>query len=326
MTKGIVMDYIVFDLEWNQCPYGKHKENPDLPFEIIEIGAVKMNGRKEVIDEYHQYIKPEVYDRLNYHTREILGITMQELKDGISFPQAVREFLEWCGDRPIFCTWGTLDLNELQKNMKFYDCIELLPGPIYYYDIQKLFAIAYEDKKDRKALSYAVEYLGITEDGAFHEALEDARYTAEVFKKIPDIVTRSNCSVDSFQNPKTREDEIHILYADYEKYISREFDSKESAMEDKEVLSLRCCYCHKTARKKIKWFSTNGKIHIALGFCPKHGYMMGKIRMKKAENGKFYVIKTVCEIDDAEAAFIKEKQLELRKKRQLKRIRKKKGL
>lgn len=326
MTKGIVMDYIVFDLEWNQCPYGKHKENPDLPFEIIEIGAVKMNGRKEVIDEYHQYIKPEVYDRLNYHTREILGITMQELKDGISFPQAVREFLEWCGDRPIFCTWGTLDLNELQKNMKFYDCIELLPGPIYYYDIQKLFAIAYEDKKDRKALSYAVEYLGITEEGAFHEALEDARYTAEVFKKIPDIVTRSNCSVDSFQNPKTREDEIHILYADYEKYISREFDSKESAMEDKEVLSLRCCYCHKTARKKIKWFSTNGKIHIALGFCPKHGYMMGKIRMKKAENGKFYVIKTVCEIDDAEAAFIKEKQLELRKKRQLKRIRKKKGL
>lgn len=326
MTKGIVMDYIVFDLEWNQCPYGKHKENPDLPFEIIEIGAVKMNGRKEVIDEYHQYIKPEVYDRLNYHTREILGITMQELKDGISFPQAVREFLDWCGDRPIFCTWGTLDLNELQKNMKFYDCIELLPGPIYYYDIQKLFAIAYEDKKDRKALSYAVEYLGITEDGAFHEALEDARYTAEVFKKIPDIVTRSNCSVDSFQNPKTREDEIHILYADYEKYISREFDSKESAMEDKEVLSLRCCYCHKTARKKIKWFSTNGKIHIALGFCPKHGYMMGKIRMKKAENGKFYVIKTVCEIDDAEAAFIKEKQLELRKKRQLKRIRKKKGL
>ena len=40
------MNYIVFDLEWNQCPYGKDKENQRLPFEIIEIGAVKLNGKK----------------------------------------------------------------------------------------------------------------------------------------------------------------------------------------------------------------------------------------------------------------------------------------
>lgn len=318
------MDYIVFDLEWNQCPYGKSRENPKLPFEIIEIGAVKMNGRKEVIDEYHQYIKPSVYDKLHFHTREILGISMNQLQSGISFEQAVKEFLEWCGDRPIFCTWGTLDLNELQKNMNYYQIMDLLPGPIYYYDIQKLFSIAYENQEDRKSLGYAVDYLEIPEEGAFHEALEDARYTAKVLKQIPDIIIRSNCSVDSYQNPKTREEEIHILYADYEKYISREFDTKEEAMEDKEVLSLRCCYCHKTARKKIKWFSTNTKIHIALGYCPKHGYMMGKIRMKKTEEDKVYVIKTVREIDEDEAVFIKEKQIELRKKRQMKRIKKKK--
>ena len=40
------MDYIVFDLEWNQSPYGKEGENPDMPFEIVEIGAVKMNMNK----------------------------------------------------------------------------------------------------------------------------------------------------------------------------------------------------------------------------------------------------------------------------------------
>ena len=28
------MNYIVFDLEWNQCPYGKERENKRLPFEI----------------------------------------------------------------------------------------------------------------------------------------------------------------------------------------------------------------------------------------------------------------------------------------------------
>ena len=48
------MNYIVLDLEWNQCPYGKAKEIEKLPFEIIEIGAVKMNEKKEIIDTYHR--------------------------------------------------------------------------------------------------------------------------------------------------------------------------------------------------------------------------------------------------------------------------------
>ena len=33
------MNYIVFDLEWNQSPGGKKYSNSRLPFEIIEIGA-----------------------------------------------------------------------------------------------------------------------------------------------------------------------------------------------------------------------------------------------------------------------------------------------
>ena len=38
------MNYIVLDLEWNQCPYGKEREIRRLPFEIIEIGAVGEAG------------------------------------------------------------------------------------------------------------------------------------------------------------------------------------------------------------------------------------------------------------------------------------------
>ena len=39
----INMRYIVFDLEWNQCPNGKSDEVAELPFEIFEIGAVKLD-------------------------------------------------------------------------------------------------------------------------------------------------------------------------------------------------------------------------------------------------------------------------------------------
>lgn len=40
------MNYIVFDLEWNQAADLKTKRENDLTFEIIEIGAVKLMIRK----------------------------------------------------------------------------------------------------------------------------------------------------------------------------------------------------------------------------------------------------------------------------------------
>ena len=55
------MQYIVLDLEWNQCPEGKEKENKRLPFEIIEIGAMKLNEEYQVISNYHSLIKTAIY-------------------------------------------------------------------------------------------------------------------------------------------------------------------------------------------------------------------------------------------------------------------------
>ena len=45
------MNYIVLDFEWNQSPYGKEASVRRLPFEIIEIGAVKLDENGRVIDE-----------------------------------------------------------------------------------------------------------------------------------------------------------------------------------------------------------------------------------------------------------------------------------
>lgn len=85
------MDYVIFDLEWNQCPYGKGKENPKLPFEIIEIGAVKMDGERNVVGTFHRIVKPVVYQHLHHRTREVVGLTEEDLQNGIPFAQAVQE-------------------------------------------------------------------------------------------------------------------------------------------------------------------------------------------------------------------------------------------
>lgn len=313
------MDYIVFDLEWNQCPYGKGQENEKIPFEIIEIGAVKLNSQKELIDRYHTLIQPRVYRKMHFRTKEIIQLDMKDLEKGTAFYKAIREFLKWCGEDYRFCTWGNTDLLELQRNMKYYGVLSLLKGPLTYLDVQKLFSIQYGDGESRKSLEYAVDYMKAEKDTAFHRALADAEYTAIILGKITDDISDVFYSVDCYQNPKEKKEEIHIKYPEYEKYISREFKSKEQMMEDKEIISTRCLICGKNARKKIRWFSSGQKNYYCLANCCTHGWIKGRIRVKKAEDGNVFAIKTLQNCTEEDAEGIREKREEIRRKRRERR-------
>ena len=135
------MNYIIFDLEWNQACEDNIKKYENLPFEIIEIGAIKLNSKKEIIDEFTVVIKPEIYKELHYITEQLIQIHKEDLDRGISFVDACTKFLEWCGKDYLFCTWGNLDLIELQRNINFYKMPPLANKPFKFLDIQKLFSI-----------------------------------------------------------------------------------------------------------------------------------------------------------------------------------------
>ncbi|MCF0121694.1 MAG: exonuclease domain-containing protein [Lachnospiraceae bacterium] len=303
------MNYIVFDLEWNQCPYGKNREVKTLPFEIIEIGAIKLNKDRKYVDRFHKIIKPIVYPKLHFRTKEIVHLDQDTLKKGTLFPDALREFLSWAGTESQFCTWGTVDLVELQRNMKYYGLLSLLKGPLHYYDLQKLFAVSYEDMKKRRSLEYGIDFLKLEKVLDFHRALSDAWYTAEIFRKIDMNVVLSYDSIDVYQNPKTKKEEIYAVYNGYSKFISREFNTKEEAMEDNEVLKIHCCFCDRSAKKKLRWFSVNSKNYYCIAICPVHGYIKGKARMKRTEEGRVYVVKTIKMSSEMEAKEIREKKM-----------------
>ena len=59
------MHYIVFDLEWNQSKTGLEKETKEIPFEIIEIGAVKLDEEFRLEDKFQRFIRPQVYRELH---------------------------------------------------------------------------------------------------------------------------------------------------------------------------------------------------------------------------------------------------------------------
>ena len=51
-----MMNYIVLDLEWNQSAKGKKYTLPGMPFEIIQMGAVKLDNKFDVIDEFDRLV------------------------------------------------------------------------------------------------------------------------------------------------------------------------------------------------------------------------------------------------------------------------------
>ena len=307
MEKVKEMNYIVLDLEWNQSNTGEEPEVKEIPFEIIDIGAIKLNKEREMISEFNQLVKPTVYQHMHKITSNLIHLHMKDLQKGHPFVEVIGEFLSWVGKDYIFCTWGPLDLYELQRNMRYYHLEPLSDTPIRFLDVQKLFSIAYEDKKSRRNLEYAIDYLKLEKDIPFHRAFSDAYYTAKILSCIDESVLE-NYSIDTFILPKSRQEEIHVMFHDYMKYISREFSDKQKALEDREVISTKCYLCHKNIRRKIRWFSPNGKHYYSISFCPVHGYMKSKIRIRKTESDGVYVVKTSKFISEEDCQKILEKR------------------
>ena len=216
-------------------------------------------------------------------------------QEGRPFPEAIRDFLDWCGNFSQdvrFCTWGSMDLTELQRNMDFYYLDNPFPMPFLYYDIQKLYKLL-EEGDSVLSLDQAVEAMGLQEERPFHQALDDAYYTSKVMAHMEFDKVKEYLSMDYYQLPASREEEVYLTFSSYAKYVSRTFETKEDALKDKTVGDIICPRCRRMLRKKIRWFSVNQRLELGLGICPEHGYVRGKIRIKKAEGGDVFVIKTL---------------------------------
>ncbi|MCD8012719.1 MAG: exonuclease domain-containing protein [Lachnospiraceae bacterium] len=319
------MNYIVLDLEWNQCPAGKAREEKALPFEIIEIGAVRLDASHRITGQFREIVRPQVYTTLHFRTREIVALRALDFADARTFPEVADSFFDWCyhgegaDGAPEFCTWGSADLTELQRNLSYHHMESPFPFPLMYFDIQKIFSIVYEDRKSRKSLEYAVDFLNIPKDIAFHSALSDAIYTSLVMQQLEEAQIHENSSVDYFRTPLTRKEEIFLHYKTYDKFVSKLFPSRNQAMKDAVVTSMRCPSCRKNISKKIRWFSAGSHNQFCLAWCPQHGYIKGKIRLRQNPAGKTYAVKTIKPVSEEDAAKIREKKETITVKRRLHR-------
>ena len=277
---------------------------------------MKLDEHFQIISEYHKLITPQVYTTLHYKISEVTHMDMEELeRDGEPFAQVIEDFVAWCGEDYQFCTWGSMDLTELQRNMEFHHVEIPFAKPLCYFDVQKLYALQRGDGKSKPSLDKAVEELEIMEERPFHRALDDAYYTGRVMGAMDFYSMVEYVSVDYYRPPETEEEEIYLEFPEYAKLVSMQYDTKEQVLEERRVSDMVCYKCRRTLRKKIRWFSSNQKLYFCLGVCPEHGYLKGKIRMKKSEDGSFFAVKTTKLVDEEGAELVEKKKEEAKKKR-----------
>lgn len=179
------MKYVVVDLEMNPVAQEYKEEKKISRMEIIEIGAVIMDESFLVLGEFKTLVKP-MYNTEIYKKYETLtGISTQMVSGAPSFVTAYEMFVNWCesydDDYEIYA-WSENDYNQVVAEMKqknYTNDAKLRPL-MHWYDFQK----EYTDKLGLErilSLEKALDYAGVTFAGRRHDALYDAKNTAELF-------------------------------------------------------------------------------------------------------------------------------------------------
>ncbi|WP_010249173.1 3'-5' exonuclease [Acetivibrio cellulolyticus] len=178
--------YIVLDLEFStgykyvnkdyaKTLFPKYEKRPA---EIIQIGAIMLNHNYKIIDKFNKFITPCIYQKINKYVTELTGLNDENLKNNISFVECMDSFEKWIGKKEyILCGWSNSDQKVFEDNFKYHS--QKCSLNLNMLDIQKIF-----NPEKQISLKKAIDELNIQKSKPFHNALNDAEYTANIFQKI----------------------------------------------------------------------------------------------------------------------------------------------
>ena len=229
------MEYIVFDLEFNQGfdkKLNKTVSDEKCPFEILQIGAVKLDADLNIIDTFNTFVKPNIYKEIHPFIKKMTNIIHEDVKDAPNFPQAFNNFKEFMNnDKNILCVWCNGDLKELYRNIKYYNLsTENLSNT--YINVQHHASIYFNNPTGKSiGLQNAITLLQLNQDKSYHNALNDAYYTSLVFKNIfnDKIETKKyTFDNDSKKNPPTkRKVNYDNIFSEFKKILNRDLNKEE---------------------------------------------------------------------------------------------------
>lgn len=176
------MNYIIFDMEWNQSSADNVKV-PELSHgEIIQIGFMVLNEQLEILHSEKLNIKPVCYTVMNKYVCALTGISQKDIDCGISFEGAVRRMAGFFKEETAIITWGDDDLPVLNENLKFHNISDIKLPP--HYNLQRIFSMQTGSVARQTGLKTAIEHFSIETDVQAHDALNDAYMTLLVARRL----------------------------------------------------------------------------------------------------------------------------------------------
>ena len=235
------MHYIVYDLEFNQdfsSFQGDLNNRNQYPFEIIQIGAIKLDINFKTVGSFNRLIKPAMYSRISPFITKLTGLKTEQLLDQKHFPEVFTDFRDFIDDeKSVLCIWGMADIRELYRNA-FYHMLNVNLIPKMYINIQSSMAkyLGMSSKKLIK-LQNAVESLSIPVTKEFHNALYDAFYTAEVFKRIFNPLIQPKVYNPNYIKVRPRKKKVEVDYDGLLKQFEKMY-KRSMTKEEQEIIRL----------------------------------------------------------------------------------------
>ncbi len=303
------MNYIVLDLEWNQpvsyASAAYRKVGSKLLFEVIQIGAAKVDETMQIVDSISIPICPTHYLTIHPRVKRMTGLTQEILCDAPAFPEGMERFMDWCGDDCVCLTWGGDDISVLQQNVDFFKFGRPLPR---MYDLQRLYA-AEMGRSGQMALKAAMETLGIDpdENRSFHNAKDDAYYTALVWQKLP-------------HPEKVLQYEEHAKKLGHSERRSRlrfseTVPSVKEALASDKLTAPRCPTCQQPTQLKTELIPQAAGRFVALAECAHHGPLFLQARFALLPDGQKGMRLTIQPADRQTKAYVHTKELQYQLKR-----------
>lgn len=275
------MNYVIFDLEWNQC--GSEREiltDPVcLPGEIIEIGAVKLDDAFQKIDELRLFIKPQFYTKLHRRIVTLTGIWDKELAEkGLPFPEAYAEFMKFCGDEYSFMTWSRSDLPILVDNMLLHGIdTSNLPDT---YDLQRIFCNEIMRIPRKMSLDDALKVLNEKGDIA-HDALSDSRNT---------VLVCNHLDLDEYGGE-------YVSRAFAELPIRTVYESTKAALGDEALRQYTCPWCGEQVTAGF-WVHFDREETMASGQCSEGDEILISMELIRTAPNQFHPRRILYEMSD----------------------------
>lgn len=181
------MVYIIIDLETIFC-----RRTTQFGF-IVEIGAVRIkekNGKAEIVDSFHTYVRPPWLNLITQETLKFIGATKGCFHDAPRIHPAATKLKEWINEDDYYlCCWSDSEQWILAKNKTMEKTMDL-SWVKNYNDIQPIISEALIGEPSAISLEKALELSGSTSEIKYaqHSAIVDAFSTASLFIKHFDSI------------------------------------------------------------------------------------------------------------------------------------------